>query len=117
MTESFFRQFTSKQFNVLSADTPSSSHNRIVIKIMKEINIDVTEQIPKLLFNFVIENSSKTVNMECVDEKSCPSFFVKEVLDYNMSDPKEKSIEVRLIRDKIKSEVLNLVKSLEASTI
>ena len=62
----------------------------------------------------MIDNSSKTVNMGCMDKESCPSLFVKDILDWNISDPKEKSLdEVREIRDKIKSEVLNLIKSLE----
>ena len=52
--------------------------------------------------------------MGCMDKESCPSLFVKDVLDWNISDPKEKSLdEVRKIRDKIKSEVLNFIKSLE----
>lgn len=118
MAEAFFREFASKQFNVLSAGTmPSSQLNPIVIEVMKEIGIDMTKQTPKLLSDSMIKNSSKTINMGCMDRKSCPSLFVKNILDWNISDPKEKSIEeVRLIRDKIKSKVLNLVKSLEAST-
>ena len=118
MAEAFFKKFPSKQFNVSSAGTvPSSQLNPIVIKVMKEIGIDMTEQIPKLLSESMIKNSSKAINMGCMDKESCPSLFVKDVLDWNVSDPKEKSVEeVRLIRDKIKSEVLNLAKSLEAST-
>ncbi|MDH3764399.1 MAG: arsenate reductase ArsC [Nitrosopumilus sp.] len=118
MAEAFFKKFASKQFNVSSAGTvPSSQLNPIVIKVMKEIGIDMTEQIPKLLSESMIKNSSKAINMGCMYKESCPSLFVKDVLDWNVSDPKEKSVEeVRLIRDKIKSEVLNLVKSLEAST-
>ncbi len=116
MAEAFFRKFTSERFNVSSAGTtPSSQLNPIVVQVMKEIGIDMTDQMPKLLSSSMIENSSKTVNMGCMDKESCPSLFVKDVLDWNISDPKEKSIEeVRIIRDKIKSEVLNLIKSLEA---
>lgn len=116
MAEAFFRKFASERFNVSSAGTiPSSQLNPIVIQVMKEIGIDMTNQMPKLLSSSMIKNSSKTVNMGCMDKESCPSLFVKDVLDWNISDPKEKSIEeVRIIRDKIKSEVLNLIKSLEA---
>jgi protein-tyrosine-phosphatase len=61
----------------------------------------------------MIKNSSKTVNMGCMDRESCPSLFVKDILDWNISDPKNKSLDdVRIIRDKIKSEVINLIKSL-----
>ena len=52
--------------------------------------------------------------MGCMDKESCPSLFVKEVLDWNISDPNEKSIdEVRKIRDQIKTKVMSLIDSLE----
>jgi len=117
MAEAFFRKFAPSRFNVSSAGTtPSSQLNPIVIQVMKEVGIDVMNQHPKLLSDFMIENSSKTVNMGCVEKESCPSLFVKDVLDWNISDPKEKSLdEVRIIRDTIKSEVMNLIKTLEAT--
>jgi len=116
MAEAFFRKFAPSRFNVSSAGTtPSSQLNPIVIQVMKEVGIDVMNQHPKLLSDFMIENSSKTVNMGCMDKESCPSLFVKDVVDWNISDPKEKSLdEVRIIRDTIKSEVINLIKTLEA---
>ena len=64
--------------------------NPIVIQVMNEIGIDMTNQQPKLLSDSMIENSFKTVNMGCMDKESCPSLFVKDVLDWNISDPKEK---------------------------
>jgi len=117
MAEAFFRKFAPSRFNVSSAGTtPSSQLNPIVIQVMKEIGIDVMNQHPKLLSDFMIKNSSKTVNMGCMDKESCPSLFVKDILDWNISDPKEKSLdEVRIIRDTIKSEVMNLIKILEAT--
>ena len=115
MAEAFFRKFAPKRFNVSSAGTtPSSQLNPLVIQVMKEIGIDMVSQQPKLLSDSMIEHSSKTVNMGCMDKESCPSLFVKDVLDWNISDPKEKSLdEVRKIRDTIKSEVLNLIKIIE----
>ena len=115
MAEAFFRKFAPTRFVVLSAGTtPSSQLNPIVIQVMKEIGIDMIDQQPKLLSDSMIKNSSKTVNMGCMDRETCPSLFVKDVLDWNISDPKNKSLDgVRIIRDKIKSEVINLIKSLE----
>ncbi len=115
MAEAFFRKYAPDKFQVSSAGTtPSSQLNPIVIEVMKEIGIDMNNQEPKILSNSMIEDSSKTVNMGCMDKESCPSLFVKDVLDWNVLDPKEKSIdEVREIRDQIKSKVLSLIKSLE----
>ena len=115
MAEAFFRKYAPAKYNVISAGTaPSSQLNPVVVEVMKEIGIDMTQQSPKTLSDEMIENSSKTVNMGCMDKESCPALFVKDVLDWNISDPKEKSIDdVREIRDQILKEVLYLVKSLE----
>ena len=115
MAEAFFRKYAPAKYNVISAGTtPSSQLNPVVVEVMKEVGIDMTQQSPKTLSNEMIENSSKTVNMGCMDKESCPALFVKDVLDWNISDPKEKSIDdVREIRDQILKEVLLLVESLE----
>ena len=114
MAEAFFKNYKSKKFNVSSAGTnPSSQLNPLVVDVMREIGIDLGNQQPKLLSNNMIESSFKTINMGCMDKESCPSLFVKDVLDWNISDPKEKSIdEIRKIRDQIKTEVMSLIDSL-----
>ncbi len=115
MAEAFFKKYAPKKFNVISAGTiPSSKLNPLVVKVMNEIGIDLDDQQPKLLSNKMIESSFKTINMGCMDKESCPSLFIKDVLDWDISDPKEKSIdEVRKIRDQIKTEVMSLIDSLE----
>ena len=115
MAEAFFRKFTEGKFNVNSAGTvPSGNLNPVVVEVMKEIGIDMAKQSPKTISNSMISNSFKTVNMGCMDKESCPALFVKDVIDWNIPDPKEKTIEqVREIRDQIKLEVLNLIKSID----
>ena len=115
MAEAFFKKYAPKKFNVFSAGTnPSSQQNSLTVKVMKEIGINLDEQSPKLMSDFMINDSLKTINMGCMDRESCPSLFVKDVINWNISDPKEKSIdEVRKIRDQIKFEVLHLINSLE----
>ena len=115
MAEAFFRKYAGDKFNVTSAGTlPSSKLNPLVIQVMEEIGIDMTTQSPKELSDSMITNSSKTVNMGCMDKESCPTLFVNDVLDWNISDPKEKSIEqVRIIRDQIKHKILILIDSFE----
>jgi len=114
MAEGFFRKFA-PNFEVMSAGTePQSQLNPTVLKVMGEIGIDITNQTPKLLSNEMVQESFRTVNMGCMDRESCPSLFVKDMLDWNIVDPKGRSIEdIRKIRDQIKSEVLVLIKKLE----
>ena len=115
MAEAFFRKYAPAKYNVISAGTtPSSQLNPVVVDVMKEVDIDMTQQSPKTLSDEMIKNSAKTINMGCMDKESCPALFVKDVLDWNISDPKDKSIDdVREIRDQILQKVLQLVKSLE----
>jgi len=115
MAEAFFRKYALKKFNVISAGTiPSTQLNPLVVKVMQEIGINLDDQQPKLLSNNMIENSFKIINLGCMDKESCPSLFVNDVVDWNISDPKEKTLDdVRKIRDTIKTEVMNLINSLE----
>lgn len=116
MAEAFFKKYAKNQFNVISAGISPSSHlNPVVVSVMNELGIDLENQTPQLLSSSMIENSNKTVNMGCMDKESCPSLFVKDVDDWNIEDPKGKSIEdVRKIRDQIKNDVLNLLNSIES---
>ena len=116
MAEALFKKFAKNRFNVISAGTsPSSNLNPIVVSVMEEIGIDLKNQNPQLLSSSMIENSNKTVNMGCMDKESCPSLFVKDIENWNIDDPKGKSIEdVRKIRDQIEKDVLNLLDSLES---
>jgi len=114
MAEAFFKKFSEDKFNVISAGTvPSTKLNSVVIQVMKEIGIDMVNQSPKTLSQSMISNSFKTINMGCMDKESCPALFVKDVIDWSIPDPKEKTVEqVREIRDQVKSEVLSLITSM-----
>jgi protein-tyrosine-phosphatase len=115
MAEAFFEKYGKGKFDVISAGTiPSTKLNPIVVSVMAEIKIDMTFQTPKLLSDYMIEQSFKTINMGCMDKESCPTLFVKDVINWNISDPKNKTIEqVRIIRDEIKFKVLNMIDSFD----
>jgi protein-tyrosine-phosphatase len=115
MAEAFFKKFSKNKFNVISAGTsPSPNLNSTVVSAMAEIGIDLQKQQPQLLSSSMIKNSNKTINMGCMDKESCPSLFVKDVDNWDVDDPKGKSIEdVRKIRDQIKNDVVNLLDYLE----
>lgn len=115
MAEAFFKKFMPKGFEVISAGTkPSDKVNPIVLQAMNEIGIDMKNQTPKTISQQIISESEKAVNMGCIDQESCPALFLKDVLDWQIPDPKGKPIEqVREIRDQIKSKVMDLIKSLE----
>jgi len=115
MAEAFFKKYAKNKFNVISAGTTPSLHlNPTVVLVMAEIGINLKNHQPKLLSSSMIENSIKTINMGCMDKESCPALFVNDIDNWNIDDPKEKSMDdVRKIRDQIKIDVLNLINSLE----
>ncbi len=115
MAEGFLRKYA-PGLDVTSAGTrPQSELDPKVVKVMHEIGIDITRQKPKELTDEMISQSI-TINMGCMDSKSCPALFASDVIDWNITDPKvqEELDQIRDIRDQIKDEVMNLIKNLES---
>jgi protein-tyrosine-phosphatase len=115
IAEGFFRKYVSSNYQPVSAGTqPISEINPLAIEAMKEVGIDISKQIPKMISEAMINQSTKIVNMGCMDKESCPALFLNDAIDWAIPDPKGKSIdEVRKIRDQIEAKVIELVKSLE----
>jgi protein-tyrosine-phosphatase len=115
MAEGFFNKSAPEGYRALSAGTkPVSQINPVVIDVMKEIDIDISNQKSKEITEDMMRNSFKTVNMGCIDKESCPTLFLSNVLDWNLEDPKDKPIEkVREIRDEVEQRVKELVAGLK----
>ena len=80
---------------------------------MKEVGIDISKQRPKDITEDMMRNSSKIVNMGCMDKDWCPTMFVHNLLDWGIEDPKGKSIEkIREIRNEIEVRVKDLITKL-----
>jgi arsenate reductase len=111
MAEGFFRKYSPKGYEPLSAGTrPISGINPLAIEAMREVGIDISNQKSKMLSEDMIKKSTLRVNMGCIEKGSCPTLFIHDVIDWNIEDPKGKSIEkVREIRDVIESRVKELV--------
>ena len=114
MAEGFFRKLGPSNFEVMSAGTkPASEINPTAVQVMKEVNIDISQNKSKTLTSEMMSESDTVINMGCMDKESCPALFVEDIDDWNIEDPKGKSIEhVRKIRDGIEARVLELVDSL-----
>ncbi len=114
MAEGFFRKIAPDAYQGISAGTkPVSEINPLAIQAMKEVDIDISQNQSKLITNEMISESNSVVNMGCMDKESCPALFVEDVADWNIEDPKGKSIEdVRRIRDSIELKVKELVSNL-----
>jgi arsenate reductase (thioredoxin) len=115
MAEGFFNKHAPGRYQAISAGIkPVSQINPVAIEAMTEVGIDISNQKSKEITEDMIRNSYKTVNMGCLDKDSCPTLFLPNILDWNLEDPKGKSIEkVREIRDEIDRRVNELVASLK----
>jgi protein-tyrosine-phosphatase len=114
MAEGFFRKHAPEGFEPISAGTkPISQINPIVVQAMDEVGISVSQQKPKDITEDMMRNSTKIVNMGCMDKSFCPTVFIPNLIDWGIEDPKGKPIEqVREIRDDIEQRVIHLVASL-----
>ena len=115
MAEGFFNKSPPEGYRAVSAGTkPVSQINPVVIDVMREVGIDISNQKSKEITEDMMRNSFKTVNMGCMDKESCPTIFLPNVIDWNLEDPKGKSFErVREIRDGIDQRVKELVASIK----
>ena len=114
MAEGYFRKYTPAGFEPISAGTkPTSQINPIVVQAMDEVGISISQQKPKDITEDMMRNSSKIINMGCMDKSFCPTLFIPNVIDWGIEDPKGRSIEqVREIRDDIEQRIKQLVTNL-----
>jgi arsenate reductase (thioredoxin) len=114
MAEGFFRKYASEEYEPISAGTkPTSQVNPIVVQAMSEVGVDIKQQKPKDITEDMMRNSTKIINMGCMDKSFCPTLFIPNLIDWGIEDPKGKSIEqVREIRDDIEQRVIQLVANL-----
>ncbi len=87
---------------------PGTEINPIAIQAMAEEGIDISRAVPQLMTTEQVRDSDVVITMGCGDV--CPIFPGKRYEDWELTDPKGKSIdEVRPIRDDIKGRVQALL--------
>jgi arsenate reductase len=113
MAQGFAEALGQGKIEVYSAGSrPSSAIDSLVIKVMKEKGIDLFGKKPKGLNDLPPIEMDYLVTMGC--EETCPAVLAKQVVEWQIPDPKGKSIEVfREVRDDIKDKVKNLFEEIE----
>ena len=110
MAEAFYNKLSKGHGKAISAGTnPASAVGPNVVKVMKEVDIDISGKKPKLLTPDLIDEVNLVVTMGCDAEVVCPASWI-DTRDWQVEDPKDKSIEkVREIRDDISARVIELL--------
>jgi protein-tyrosine-phosphatase len=115
IAEAFAKRHGKGKVEASSAGTmPSSSVHSVVVKAMLEKGIDISEKSPKRLTTEMLQDADIVIVMGCSAEGFCPAPLLKKVTDWELEDPKGKSIDkVREIRDEIERKVLRLISEIE----
>ncbi|MEG0214372.1 MAG: arsenate reductase ArsC [Glutamicibacter sp.] len=112
MAAAFLSHLSGGRIEVRSAGSaPADSVNPAAVEAMKEVGIDMSAEIPKVLTTEAVQDSDVVITMGCGD--ACPFFPGKEYLDWKLEDPAGQGIDgVRPIRDEIRARIENLIADL-----
>lgn len=112
MAAALLNNFSAGQIEVRSAGSaPASSVNPAAVAAMKELGIDMSAEVPKILTTEAVQESDVVITMGCGD--TCPIFPGKRYEDWQLDDPAGQGVEaVRPIRDEIRSRIESLISEL-----
>ncbi len=112
MAAAFLNVLGKGEIEVRSAGSmPAETVNPAVLEALKEVGIDISKEIPKVLTTEAVQESDVIITMGCGD--ACPIFPGKVYLDWKLEDPAGQGVEaVRPIRDEIKARIENLIAEL-----
>ena len=118
MAEGLGKNFLSHDYTVYSAGSHPTAVNPLAIKVMQEINIDISTHYSKT-YNDLPPLFKDTLNLVITlcKKEVCPTLpknikhlhwpFDDPVLDLNLSED-ERLARFRIIRDKIKEKILSI---------
>ena len=124
MAEAFLKQLGGETYEAESAGLEPGVLNPLVIEVMQEIGIDISNNGTKSVFDFYKQgrlfNFVVTV-CDAAKAERCPIFpGITKRINWSFEDPSsftgthdEKLAQTRIVRDKIKSEIQNFINSLD----
>jgi protein-tyrosine-phosphatase len=115
MAAGYMRELSGGSVEVRSGGSePGDQINPVAVAAMAEEGIDISQAVPQLMTTEQVKESDAVITMGCGDV--CPIFPGKRYEDWELDDPKGKSIdEVRAIRDDIRARVERLLLDLNVS--
>ena len=112
MAQGFAEALGQGKVEVFSAGSrPALMIDPMVIEVMKEKGIDLSDKQPKSLNDLPLVEMDYLVTMGC--EETCPAIPAKEIIEWEIPDPKGKPIELyREIRDIVEHKVKALLEDI-----
>lgn len=91
-----------------AGSVPADQINPNAAAAMREVGVDITDQVPKILTTDAVKESDVVITMGCGD--TCPVFPGKRYEDWELTDPAGQSMDVvRQVRDDIRGRVERLI--------
>ena len=112
IAEALFRRAAGSEHDARSAGSaPAAQVHPEVVEVMRELDVDLTDRVPRGLERTDVEWADLVVTMGCGD--ACPVLPGKSYIDWELTDPAGLPLdEVRGVRDEIENRVNRLVSSL-----
>ena len=121
MAEAFLNELGEGRFQVESAGFEPGALNPLVVEAMSEIGIDISMKQTKEIFDLYRQGRSYSFVISVCDQvhaEKCPIFpGLSKKLVWSFEDPssfigskEEKMEKIRIVRDKIKSEIADFIK-------
>ncbi|WP_406115731.1 arsenate reductase ArsC [Kitasatospora purpeofusca] len=112
MAAAFLTRLGGDRVEVRSAGSaPAGAVNPAVVEALREVGIDISAEIPKVLTVEAVRSSDVMITMGCGD--ACPFFPGRTYLDRKLDDPAGQGVDaVRPIRDRIEQRVRDLLADL-----
>ena len=96
-----------------AGSNPGENVNPAAVEAMREVGIDISAEVPKMLTVDAVRESDVCITMGCGD--TCPVFPGKRYEDWDLPDPAGQPLDaVRPIRDQIRTRVEHLAGELLA---
>lgn len=123
MAEAFLKKYGGEKFEVTSAGLEPGMLNPVVVDVMKEIGIDISENKTKSVFDFYKNGNFFNYVITVCDESQserCPIFpgLVKQI-HWGFADPssfegtlEEKKVKTRIVRDEIDAKIKQWLKEI-----
>ena len=123
MAEAFLKKYGGDRFEVESAGLEPGKLNPVVVEVMKEVGIDISQNKTKSVFDFYKQGRQYDYVVTVCDESqsgTCPVFPGKgERLHWGFVDPSgftgssdEKLMKTRGVRDQIETKVKDWLKAI-----
>lgn len=109
IAEGFAKHYGKDKIEAYSAGSkPSGRIDEMAIKVMQEKGIDISGQSSKGFPDLPVKKFDIVVTMGCKD--ACPFVPSKEHIEWDIPDPRGKSINFfRIVRDEIEEKVRSLM--------